>query len=161
MQKLFLRIEISLFNYRVAVPNNDGKGNKDMDIKYEFVQKLVALEVANVFKRSGITRPVDDLERIQRMVDHADIMVTARNNGELVGIARAITDFSYCCYLSDLAVDAKCHRMGIGKELVRLVQEKIGEEVSLILVSAPNAIEYYPRIGFEKSDKAFLIRRKR
>ncbi|KAA9032418.1 GNAT family N-acetyltransferase [Niallia endozanthoxylica] len=132
-----------------------------MQITYEFVQKLDAEEMADVFKKSGITRPVDDLERIQRMIDHADIIVTARNNGQLVGIARAITDYSYCCYLSDLAVDAQYQRSGIGKELVRRIQEKLGDEVALLLVSAPNAVDYYPRIGFEKSDKAFLIKRKR
>jgi predicted N-acetyltransferase YhbS len=137
-----------------------GEGEQEMEIKYEFVQKIDAMEVANVFKKSGIIRPVDDLERIQKMVDHADIILTARNNGELVGISRAITDYSYCCYLSDLAVDVKFQRNGIGKKLVSLIQGKIGEEVTLILISAPNAVDYYPRIGFEKSDKAFLIRRK-
>jgi ribosomal protein S18 acetylase RimI-like enzyme len=132
-----------------------------MEIIYEFVEKIAASEVADVFKKSGITRPVDDLERIQRMIDHADIIVTARKSGQLVGIARAITDYSYCCYLSDLAVDAEYQRLGIGKELIRIIQEKIGEEVSLVLVAAQNAIEYYPRVGFDKLDNAFLIRRKR
>jgi ribosomal protein S18 acetylase RimI-like enzyme len=132
-----------------------------MEIIYEFVEKLSASEVADVFKKSGITRPVDDIERIQRMIDHADIIVTARKNGQLVGIARAITDYSYCCYLSDLAVDAEYQRLGIGKELIRIIQEKIGEEVSLVLVAAQNAIEYYPRVGFDKLDNAFSIRRKR
>lgn len=132
-----------------------------MQIIYEIVEKIAASEVADVFKKSGITRPVDDLDRIQRMVDHADIIVTARYNDQLVGIARAITDYSYCCYLSDLAVDAEYQRMGIGKELVRIIQEKLGEEVTLVLVAAQNAIEYYPRIGFDKLDNAFSIRRKR
>jgi ribosomal protein S18 acetylase RimI-like enzyme len=131
-----------------------------MEITYEFVQSMDAMEVAEVFKMSGITRPIHDLDRIQRMIDHADMIVTARINGELVGIARAITDYSYCCYLSDLAVDANYQRIGIGKELVRHIQEKLGEEVTLVLVSASNAVDYYPRIGFEKCDKAFLIGRK-
>lgn len=132
-----------------------------MEIIYEFVQRIDASEVTDVFKKSGIIRPVDDLDRIQSMVDHADIIVTGRNNGQLIGIARAITDYSYCCYLSDLAVDAEYQRIGIGKELIRLIQEKLGEEVTLLLVAAPNAIEYYPRIGFEKQDNAFSIKRKR
>jgi predicted N-acetyltransferase YhbS len=132
-----------------------------MEILYEFVQAIDASEVADVFKKSGINRPVDDLDRIQRMIDHADIIVTARKNGQLVGIARAITDYSYCCYLSDLAVDTEIQRAGIGKELVRLLQEKLGNEVTLMLIAAPTAVEYYPRIGFEKLDKAFWIRRKR
>jgi ribosomal protein S18 acetylase RimI-like enzyme len=138
-----------------------GRGRTGMNIKYEFVQNIDASEVAELFKKSGIARPADDLDRIQRMVDHADIIVTARNNDQLVGIARAITDYSYCCYLSDLAVDAEYQRIGIGKELVRLIQEKIGDEVTLLLVAAPTAIDYYPRIGFEKLDTAFSIRRKR
>jgi predicted N-acetyltransferase YhbS len=119
------------------------------------------MDVAEVFKKSGIRRPVHDLDRIQRMIDHADMIVTARMNGQLVGIARAITDYSYCCYLSDLAVDASYQRIGIGKELVCRIQEKLGEEVTVVLVSAPNVVDYYPRIGFEKSDKAFIIKRKR
>jgi N-acetylglutamate synthase-like GNAT family acetyltransferase len=131
-----------------------------MQIIYDFEQKIEALEVADVFKKSGINRPVDDLDRIQRMVDHADIIVTARKNGQLVGIARAITDYSYCCYLSDLAVDADYQHSGIGKELIRLIQEKLGDEVTLLLVAAPSAVDYYPKIGFEKLDKAFSIKRK-
>lgn len=132
-----------------------------MQINYEFEDKVDAAEVADVFKKSGIIRPVDDLDRIQRMVENADVIATARNNGQLVGVARAITDYSYCCYLSDLAVDADYQHCGIGKELVRRIQEKLGDEVTLVLIAAPNAVDYYPRIGFEKSDKAFLIRRKR
>lgn len=132
-----------------------------MEISYGFEEKIDGAEVADVFRRSGIHRPVDDVERIQRMVDNADIIVTARSNGQLVGVARAITDYSYCCYLSDLAVDTEYQRSGIGKELVRLIQEKLGDEVTLLLVAAPTAVEYYPRIGFEKLDKAFSIRRKR
>jgi N-acetylglutamate synthase-like GNAT family acetyltransferase len=132
-----------------------------MQVTYEFVQKMDAAEAADVFKKSGITRPTDDLNRIQRMLDNADMIVTARHNGQLVGIARAITDYAYCCYLSDLAVDAEYQHRGIGKQLVRRIQEKIGDEVALILISAPNAVAYYPKIGFEKSDKAFIIKRKR
>ncbi len=132
-----------------------------MEIIYGFVEKIDGAEVADVFRRSGIKRPVDDVERIQRMVDNADIIVTAKSNGQLVGVARAITDYSYCCYLSDLAVDTEYQRSGIGKELVRLIQEKLGDEVTLLLIAAPTAVEYYPRIGFEKLDKAFSIRRKR
>lgn len=131
-----------------------------MQILYKFEQKIDASEVANVFEKSGINRPVDDLDRIQRMVDHADIIVTARRDGKLVGITRAITDYSYCCYLSDLAVDNEYQHSGIGRELVRLVREKLGDEVTLLLVAAPSAVDYYPKIGFEKLDKAFSVGRK-
>lgn len=78
----------------------------------------------------------------------------------MIGIARAITDFSYCCYLSDLAIDEQFQKHGVGKELVQRVQAAIGDECSLVLLSAPGAMDYYPRIGFDKADNAFVIKRK-
>lgn len=118
-----------------------------------------ASDVAQVFKNSGIKRPHEDYERIQRMIDNADLLITAWNNGKMIGVARAITDYSYCCYLSDLAVDSAYQKDGIGTELVHRVQALIGDECSLVLLSAPGAVEYYPRIGFEKADNAFVMRK--
>ena len=77
----------------------------------------------------------------------------------LVGVARAITDYSYCCYLSDLAVDEQYQRQSIGQRLVAMLREKLGEQVSLLLISAPGAVDYYPKLGFEKSERAYLIPR--
>ncbi|RKN74950.1 GNAT family N-acetyltransferase [Paenibacillus ginsengarvi] len=132
-----------------------------MDIRYEYDAPLRAEELSAVFRKSGIKRPYDDLDRLSRMIDCADLTITAWDGEKLVGLARAITDFAYCCYLSDLAVDADYQRQGIGAELVRLLRDRLGDQVSLVLLSAPGAIDYYPRIGFEKSDKAFIIPRAR
>lgn len=131
------------------------------NITYQINRKISAEGVANLFKKSGINRPSDDLERIQRMVENADINITAWDNDQLIGIARSITDYSFCCYLSDLAVDKEYQHRGIGKELVRLTKENIGEEVSLILLASPIAMEYYPHIGLEKIDNCFAIRKTR
>ena len=79
----------------------------------------------------------------------------------MVGIARALTDFSWCCYLSDLAVDLDYQRRGIGRELVRLVRARTGEACSLILNSAPGAMEYYPKIGLEAIENGWMIKRAR
>lgn len=130
-----------------------------MPIEYKLNPFLQARDVADLFRSSGINRPVDDLDRIQRMIDNADLNFTAWDGERLVGIARAITDFSYCCYLSDLAVSRPYQRSGIGKELVKRLREHLGEEVMLLLLSAPAAMDYYPRIGFEKVDRAFYIPR--
>ena len=130
-----------------------------MNLQYKYNAPLRAEEMADVFRKSGIKRPTGDLDRLGRMIEHADLLVTAWDGERLVGLARAVTDFSYCCYLSDLAVDADYQRQGIGAELVRLVREKLGEEVSLVLLSAPSAMDYYPRIGFERSDRAFVVPR--
>ncbi len=130
-------------------------------IEYKLNTPIIPEELSRLFKASGINRPADDLPRLQKMIDNADLTFTAWDDEKLVGIARAITDFSYCCYLSDLAVDQDFQKNGIGKKLVKLLQEQIGEEVTLLLLSSPIAMDYYPRIGFEKADNGFKIMRKR
>jgi len=132
-----------------------------LEIKYSLSKELNPEDVANVFRNSGIRRPYDNLERIKRMIENADIIISAWSDKKLVGIARALTDYSYCCYLSDLAVDKEYQNRGIGKKLIEMLKEIIGEEVALILISAPEAINYYPKIGFEKCERAFIINRKR
>lgn len=130
-------------------------------ITYKINVTIEPEDLSKVFKASGIIRPSDDLPRLQRMIDHSDIILSAWDHKKLVGIARAITDYSYCCYLSDLAVDKKYQNSGIGKELVELLQKQIGEEVTLLLLASPIAMEYYPKIGFEKVENGFRISRKR
>lgn len=127
---------------------------------YEENKKITAEELSEVFSKSGIRRPVEDLPRLQKMIDQADLTITAWDGSRLVGIVRAITDFSYCCYLSDLAVDQDYQKQGIGKELVRRVHEKLGEEISLILLASPDAMDYYPKIGFQKIQNGYIIPRK-
>ncbi|MFD0714754.1 GNAT family N-acetyltransferase [Paenibacillus sp. GCM10027626] len=130
-----------------------------MAIEFKINAPLHSEDVSEVFKSSGIKRPADDLDRIQKMIDNADVNVSAWDGEKLVGIARAITDFSFCCYLSDLAVRKEYQKSGIGTGLVQCLRKHLGEEVSLLLLSAPTAMEYYPRIGFEKIGNAFLIPR--
>lgn len=131
-----------------------------MTIEYHKNVMVQAQQVADVFDKSGIRRPTSDLQRIQQMLDNANLTITAWDNHQLVGIARALTDFSWCCYLSDLAVDAAYQKQGIGRELVKRVQDEIGEGAALILLSAPEAMEYYPKIGLQKAENAFIIKRK-
>ncbi|KGE16419.1 GNAT family N-acetyltransferase [Paenibacillus wynnii] len=130
-----------------------------MHITYKINAPLEAAEAAEIFKSSGIKRPVDDLERIGKMIANADVFVTAWDGEKPVGIARAITDFVYCSYLSDLAVRMDYQKLGIGKELVNVLQGHLGEEPMLLLLAAPSAMEYYPKIGFDNLDCAFIIPR--
>lgn len=143
----------------MTIINGDIRKNTH-HIIYKFDASINVDEVSTVFKLSGIQRPADDLNRLQRMIDNADITITAWDGAKLIGIARAVTDFSYCCYLSDLAVIKEYQNCGIGRQLIRLLQERIGEEVALMLLSAPNAMEYYPHIGFDKVKNGFKIARK-
>ena len=114
----------------------------------------------DVLRRStlGERRPIDDPKTIRGMLEHADVIATARLDGRLIGISRAITDFSFCTYLSDLAVDAAYQRRGIGKELIRRTYEAAGGAF-LILLAAPKARGYYPHIGMTAHDSCWTIPR--
>lgn len=105
----------------------------------------------------GARRPVDDAETVAGMIANANLAVTCWEDDLLVGIARSVTDFHYCCYLSDLAVDEGYQRRGIGKELIRLTKERLGPRCKLILLSAPAASSYYPRLGFRKHESAWVL----
>jgi predicted N-acetyltransferase YhbS len=104
----------------------------------------------------GERRPVDDRERMGTMLREANLVVTAWDDGRLVGIARSVSDFSYCTYLSDLAVRASHQRQGIGRELVAKTREASGA-ATVILLSAPKAVAYYPRLGFAQHPQAWVL----
>ena len=128
------------------------------EIIYSVEDNLETREFLEVLIESslGERRPIDDFGRIEKMVRNANLIITARSNGKLVGIARSITDFTYCTYLSDLAVKCSYQKMGIGKELIRLTK-RISEPAKLILLSAPAAIDYYPKIGMTKHNHCFTL----
>lgn len=132
-----------------------------MTLSYHVNAPLQPEALAALFDKSGIRRPTGDLDRLRRMIDNASLTVTARDGERLVGIARALTDFCYCCYLSDLAVDCDYQHRGIGRALVDRVRAEIGEEAALLLLSAPEAMDYYPKIGFEAAGNAWIIKRAR
>lgn len=134
-----------------------------MEIRYAVEPELDVEEFRAVLILStlGERRPVDDLGRLERMLQHADVIVTARDGGRLVGVSRAVTDFSYCCYLSDLAVDTEYQREGIGKRLIEETHRVAGDETTLILVAAPAAEEYYPKIGMTQRPSCWTISKKR
>jgi GNAT superfamily N-acetyltransferase len=132
-----------------------------MDVTYRLEPDLDVAEFLDVLARSMLAerRPVDEPETIRGMLKHADILVTARVEGRLVGVSRAITDFSYCTYLSDLAVDEAFQRRGIGRELIRRTHEAAGLRTMLILLAAPAARGYYPHIGMAGHDSCWIIPR--
>lgn len=133
-------------------------------IVYAVESDLGAAEFVDVLVRSTLSerRPVGDLDRIARMLKNASLVLTARAaEGLLIGVSRAITDFSYCTYLSDLAVDVAYQRRGIGRELIRRTHEAAGLETSLVLLSAPNAETYYPHVGMLQHKSCWVTARHR
>jgi ribosomal protein S18 acetylase RimI-like enzyme len=132
-----------------------------MDVRYAIEPELAADEFIDVLRRSTLAerRPVGDRERIAGMLEHASVIATARApDGLLVGVSRAISDYHYCTYLSDLAVDEAFQRRGIGRELILRTHAAGGFHTSLILIAAPKARSYYPHIGMRPHDSCWIVR---
>ena len=132
-----------------------------MNIEYKLNTKLTVDEFIDILNRStlGERRPINDLQCIDGMLKNADLIVVAINNQKIIGVARSVTDFNYCCYLSDLAVDTEYQNQGIGKNLIDMTQKQLNDKCKVILLSAPSAIEYYPKIGFTQHFSAWTLPR--
>lgn len=127
-------------------------------ITYQIEEKIGEEEFTQVLINStlGERRPVNDTERIAGMLQHANLIATARDNGKLIGVSRSLTDFVFCTYLSDLAIDENYQKMGIGKELIRLTKEHT-PKAKLILLAAPKAVGYYPKIGMTQWEQCYVL----
>lgn len=128
--------------------------------KCEIVQgtDLDVDEVAALYHASTLAqrRPVSDAARFADMVRNANLVVVARIDDRMVGIARSMTDWSYATYLSDIAVDAEFQRHGIGRDLIAKTREA-APRAKIVLLSAPAAAGYYPHIGFRQHNSAWVL----
>jgi predicted N-acetyltransferase YhbS len=127
-------------------------------IKYQIENNLGVEEFTQVLINStlGERRPIHEPERIAKMLEYGNLIITARHNGKLVGVSRSLTDFLYCTYLSDLAIDEKYQKQGIGKELIRITKKET-PKAKLILLAAPKAVNYYPKIGMTKWEQCYVL----
>lgn len=118
------------------------------NIEFRIGNQLSLEQVIELYRAStlGARRPVDSPERMKQMLELANLVITAWDGERMVGIARSLSDFTFCTYMSDLAVHLDYQRRGIGKELIRRTQHA-GGLASLYLFAAPAAVDYYPRIG--------------
>lgn len=127
-------------------------------ITYRLGNDLDLEAVLDLYRAStlGERRPVNDRERMRLMLANANLVVTAWDGERLVGIARSVSDFSYATYLSDLAVRESHKRRGIGRELIRRTQAA-GGQATVVLLSAPKAVNYYPHIGLSRHPSAWML----
>lgn len=132
---------------------------ENSNITYSSLKKPTAGQVIELYNNAGLPRPTNDKERIQKMFDNSDLIVTAWDNDLLVGVSRSITDWVWSCYLADLAVRQEYKKAGIGRQLIHLTKEKVGEQSMILLLSVPTAMEYYPKVGFVKQESSFIMNR--
>jgi len=133
-----------------------------MGIQYEINENISVEEFCTLLLESGLSerRPVDDIVCMTGMLENSNLIISAWHEQQLVGVARSVTDFHYCCYLSDLAVHKEYQKQGIGKQLQRLTQQQLGQYCKIILLAAPAASEYYQQIGFEHNERCWVLPRR-
>ena len=131
-----------------------------MEIEYKESAEISVEQAIELYKDStlGERRPVDRPDIFEGMLKNANLTISAWHQGKLVGISRTLTDFTYVAYLADLAVDAKYQKQGIGKRLIDETRNRLGKECMVVLLAAPKANEYYPKIGFEHNPRAWVLR---
>lgn len=116
--------------------------------------------IIDLYVSAGLNRPVGDKERISKMFANSNLIITAWHDELLIGVSRAVTDFSFCCYLSDLAVRQSYQKQGIGRKLIEITKMEVSDEAMLLLLSVPTALSYYPKVGLRKVENGFIIDRK-
>ena len=140
-------------------------------VTYQINSPITPFQFIEVLKKCslGERRPIDSPFVMKGMLDNANLLVTAwvseaheeavndsESNKTLIGVAPCVTDFSYCCYLSDIAVDEAYQNQGIGKSMIKKIEQQLPPSCKIILLSAPQASEYYPKIGFTKHESAWV-----
>jgi ribosomal protein S18 acetylase RimI-like enzyme len=133
------------------------QGNSKIVYKFDVLPDTE--QVVELYNEAGLPRPTHDHRRIKAMLENSDLIVTAWDENKLVGISRTITDWVWGSYLADLAVSPDYKKSGIGKKLIELTRKRVGDQSMLLLLSVPAALEYYPKVGFTREERAFIIHR--
>ncbi|MGB9098469.1 GNAT family N-acetyltransferase [Erwinia sp.] len=131
----------------------------EVEISYKVNEPISEAQFISLLKETslGDRRPIAEQDRIADMLKHSNLLVTAWSGDKLVGVARSLTDFSFCCYLSDLAVSETVQKAGLGKKLISVTAAQLHPKCRVILLAAPLAVEYYPKIGFEQHPSAWTL----
>jgi predicted N-acetyltransferase YhbS len=129
------------------------------EIKYKVGNDLNLDAVIELYRDSTLRdrRPIEERTRLEAMIQNANLVVTAWDGDQIVGISRALSDFSFVTYLSDLAVRKSHQKKGVGKELIRRTQIAGGPQTLLVLLSAPAAEAFYPHVGFTHHPQAWIL----
>lgn len=128
------------------------------EIKYTLNGAVDIEELKELFQSAGLHRPEDSLS-LRKMLIHAKLIVTARHQNQLVGIARALTDFSSCCFLSEVAVRQEYEQRNIASKMLDLIRKEVEEDCDLIMLVPPGQEERSKELGFTKAENLFMIPR--
>ena len=110
---------------------------------------VTADEVVELFRVAELNGPLDDLARMQRMLDESQQVVVARApDGTLVGLIRVLTDFSFNAFIADLAVRPKWQQQGVGRRLVEAATAQ-HPGVKFVVQPGHDSGSFWSKVGFE------------
>ena len=133
-----------------------------MNLTYTLGGAITPNEAASLLRETNFLRPLDDPARVQRMIDNADVLITARDgSGVLAGFVRALTDFAFYCLVAEIAVSPDHQGKGIGRELLRRLREATGDQVNMVLNASESGDTFYGHLGWEKLERGWRLRRTR
>ena len=129
------------------------------EVEYKINTPIATAQIIALYCNSGLPRPIDDETRIAEMFVNSTLVISAWVGEDLIGISRSLTDFVWCCYLADLAVRKDFQKAGVGRKLVEITRQAVSEKSMVLLLSVPDALEYYPKIGMAKVENGFIFNR--
>lgn len=128
-------------------------------ITFQVEEELALEEYVFILEDSGLgkRRPMEDRQHLNRMIKGSNLLVTARENGNLVGFLRGLSDFCYRCFIADLAVAKNYQGKGIGREILTFTRS-LAPEARLILFAAEDAEPFYQKLGFKPHERCYQLK---
>lgn len=119
-------------------------------VTYESAAAPTRTELVDLYDAVGWSAYTRDPARLVAAVGASLSVVTAREDGELVGLARLVGDGQTIVYLQDILIRPTHQGRGIGRELFRRVfapHEDVRQKV-LITDDEPAQRAFYESMGF-------------
>ncbi|MBQ3086382.1 MAG: GNAT family N-acetyltransferase [Clostridia bacterium] len=130
-----------------------------MNITYKIIKDLPNEQLYKLFVAVGWA---DEESTTQTMIDkfnkpflNSTIVISAWDDGVLVGCVRVLSDLMFRSVIYDLAVLPEYQGNGIGKELVRRCREQVSNSEWLVGTTTERA-SFYENIGFKLCDDVFF-----
>ena len=128
-------------------------------IVYQLETQISLEEYSMILTESGlgVRRPMEDLALLQKMIDGSNLLVTARQDQQLIGLLRGLSDFCYRSFVADLAVSMGFQRMGIGRNLIHFAKD-LAPNARIFLFSAEDAEGFYQKLGFQLHERCYQLK---
>jgi GNAT superfamily N-acetyltransferase len=107
-------------------------------------------EVVALYRAHGWTS-ADKPDQLLPALRGSHCLVTAREDGQLVGLANAISDGHLVAYFPHMLVHPAYQRRGLGRAMVQVLMSRYEDFHQLMLTADADAVGFYERVGFSRA----------